>query len=80
MYRVSLLIGQRRLNNADPLELLGLICLALIFFLQLSFPFSHVELLNDSLCILNLEAFFQNLFIYLAEVLSSLLLFLYFPL
>ena len=75
---LGLLIRQRWLNGAASFELLGLISLALILFLHFSFSFFDLELLDDSLCIFNLEAFLHDLLVYLAQVLSSFLLFLHF--
>ena len=78
---MRLLVCQRRVEHADSFKLLRLIrSLALIIFLHFPFPLPNLKLLNHSFGIFDLDAFFEYLLINLTQILSSLFLFLDFPL
>lgn len=75
------MVSQRTVKYAHSFYLLSHIRgLARIIFLLFFFPLLELEPLNHSASIIDLETFLKDLFIYFAQIFSSLLLFLYFSL
>lgn len=68
---LSFVFSQWRLRRVCRLKLLRLIGLALIFFLHLFFLLLELEFVHDSLCIFDVQAFFDYLQIHFANIFTS---------